>query len=109
MAWDYDLGVHLWDLYPTNYVGALYVRAAYQVADQADTRQKYAWVAQVLFIHSTCATKVSVLLFYRRMAQNTYKRVWIWTVYVLLFITVSAWIAVFITYCFMCSPLSTYW
>lgn len=66
-------------------------------------------MAQVLFLFSTGATKVSVLLFYRRMLNNLYSRAWHWAAWILLFLTASIWISIFLACCFICRPLSTYW
>lgn len=43
------------------------------------------------------------------MTKNTYSKGWLYTVWVLLFITVASWISMFIVWCKMCTPLTTYW
>lgn len=93
LGWDYEIGRHIWDFQGSDYEPALYL----------------AWLAQVIFIHSTCAAKTSILLFYRRMAKNTYSPIWLYIVDFLLLVTISLWIALFIVWCFMCTPLSIYW
>lgn len=62
-----------------------------------------------MFIHSSGATKTSVLLFFHRMVKDSYNRKWLYAVYVLLFITVGSWVSMFLAYCFMCQPLSAFW
>lgn len=34
------------------------------------------WAAQMAFIISTCCTKISVLLFYRRLTESTCHKLW---------------------------------
>jgi hypothetical protein len=35
--------------------------------------RKVSWSAQFLFVAATCCTKISILLFYRRVASGSYK------------------------------------
>lgn len=51
---------HIWDVLPVHFVNIAFV----------------GWLAQMLFLISTCSTKVSVLLFYRRLTQGTYSKSW---------------------------------
>lgn len=37
-----------------------------------------AWLAEFSFLFSTCCTKISILLFYRRLVEGTYSRRWRW-------------------------------
>ena len=40
-----------------------------------------AWVVQILFLTSTCATKAAVLLFYQRLVKNAYVKRWVWAIW----------------------------
>ena len=67
------------------------------------------WIAQILFMTSTTATKTSVLLFYRRMVKDTYSRRWLYAIWAALACTGAFFVAIIFTYCFICQPLSAYW
>ena len=67
------------------------------------------WVAQIFFLISTCATKTSVLLFYRRMVTDTYSRRWLFAVWAALAFLAGYFVCIFFAYCFICQPLSAYW
>lgn len=67
------------------------------------------WLAQVFFLLSTFAIKLSVLIFYRRMVKDTVSRAWLYTIWVFITITVTAYVAAFIAYLNICTPLEAYW
>ena len=67
------------------------------------------FIAQILFLVSTCATKASVLLFYRRMAKDTYSRTWLYATWGALAFTAAYFIGVLLAYCLMCTPIEAYW
>ena len=89
----YGLDVHTWDVKYEWYVHAALV----------------GWIAQILFLFSTTATKVSVLLFYRRMVKDTYSRRWLYAIWAALGCTAAFFVAILVTYCLICQPLSAYW
>lgn len=89
----YGLDVHTWDVRYNQYVGAALT----------------GWIAQVLFVVSTSATKTSVLLFYRRMVKDTYSRRWLYAIWAALGCNAAFFIAVLVTFCLICQPLSSYW
>ena len=91
LLWGIDR--HTWDVKPEQYVGAAL----------------NGWIAQVVFITSTGATKASVLLFYRRMTKDTYSRLWLYAIWFALAFTAAYWLGVLLTYCFICTPLDAYW
>lgn len=66
------------------------------------------WIAQILFLFSTSATKASVLLFYRRMACESSRRM-MYAIYGALAFLAAYFVGVLITYCFICQPLDAYW
>ena len=89
----YGMDVHTWDVNPNQYVGAALT----------------GFIAQILFLCSTCATKASVLLFYRRMAKDTYSPRWRYAIYTALGFTAAYFVGVLIAYCLVCQPLDAYW
>lgn len=87
----YGLDVHTWDVRIEWYSGAALM----------------GWIAQVFMLTSTCATKCSVLLFYRRMVKDTGR--WIYATYAALAFTCSYFLGILIAYCLICRPLDAYW
>lgn len=79
----YGANVHTWDVPPEEYVGAA----------------ASGFAAQILFLVSTCATKASVLLFYRRMAKDTYSRSWLYATRGALGFTAAYFVGILIAYC----------
>ncbi len=68
-----------------------------------------AFIAQLLFVISTCATKASILLFYRRMAKDTYDPRWRYAIWAALGFTAAYFVVVLVTYLLICQPLDAYW
>jgi len=93
LQWKNHFGRHTWDLPLDQWAPALY----------------NGWVSQIMFAQSTCAIKVSILGFYWRMFHDSTRRGWLWTVYVLMFITVGSWIAFTVVYFTYCTPLGDIW
>lgn len=87
----YGLDVHTWD-----------VRLGW-FSDAA----LIGWIAQVLMLISTCATKASVLLFYRRMVKDTGR--WKYAIWTALAFTGCYFVGILLGYCLMCRPLDAYW
>ncbi|KAI9886890.1 MAG: hypothetical protein M1823_001258 [Watsoniomyces obsoletus] len=58
---------------------------------------------------ATTLTKVSVLLFYRRLINRTHAKVHLWLLWGLLGITVAYTIALGFAYGFQCTPVEAYW
>ena len=90
---NYGIDRHTWDVRLDQYTGAALG----------------GWIAQVLFLVSTCATKCSVLLFYRRMADGTFSKKWRYGIWVALGFLGGYFISTLIVYCLICQPLSSYW
>ncbi|KAF2773743.1 hypothetical protein EJ03DRAFT_286011, partial [Teratosphaeria nubilosa] len=82
---------HTWDVPLDDYVGAALV----------------GWIAQVLMLISCCATKISVLLFHRRLVKDIGN--WIWAIWFAIAFTACYFVAILISYCFLCRPLDSYW
>jgi len=89
----YYLDRHTWDVPMDAYVPAA----------------KNGWIAQMLFIISSGATKVSILMFYRRMTQGTYNVRWRYAIWAALAFTFGFVAALLISYCLICRPLDSYW
>lgn len=58
---------------------------------------------------STCATKVSVLMFYRRMVTDTYSKRWKYAIWAAIGFTAAYCIGVFLAYILVCQPTDSYW
>lgn len=89
----YGLDRHVWDIHFNWLVGAAL----------------NGWLSQVFFVVSTVCTKLSVLLFYRRMIHDTLDRRWIWALRSALVFTASYGIAVTVTYLCTCIPMEAIW
>jgi hypothetical protein len=87
------LDVHTWDV-PT---------------DRWEHAALDGWIAQLLFLVSTCATKSSVLLFYRRIVKNAFVLRWIYAIWAALAFTAIYFITILVLYCSICQPLNSYW
>ena len=89
----YDLDRHTWDVLPSHYEGAAFC----------------GWIGQIMFLISTCATKASVLMFYRRMVAGSYSRAWLFWIWASLAFLAGYFVSILLVYCFLCQPLSSYW
>jgi hypothetical protein len=63
---------------------------------------------EITYLISTCTTKVSILLFYRRLGGAVSKRFRYW-VYTAIFFVVAYAIVYFVLAFFHCRPLRAYW
>jgi hypothetical protein len=68
-----------------------------------------AWLAQLSFLLSTCATKISVLLFYRRLVVGTYSVKWRWATIAAIVLTATYCVAFVLALVFNCRPTEAYW
>ena len=68
-----------------------------------------AWLSEVAFLISTCSTKVSVLLFYRRLVQGTFSKRWKWSTIAAIIFTVCYCVAFTLVLVFNCRPTEAYW
>ena len=101
----HGLDRHTWDVPPTHFDDAAF----------------YGWLAQIAFISSTTATKISVLLFYRRMVhvsssspsssadRHDRSRCWRLAIRLAIAFLVLFAISILTTYACICTPLSAYW
>lgn len=89
----YSLSAHIWDLPPDEFAG--YIKAG--------------WFIQAFFLISIGFTKLSVLLFYRRLVSNTYSykfKIALWLAMILVFLVTVTFLIIL---CTLCSPIEAYW
>ncbi|CAK3965534.1 Hypothetical predicted protein [Lecanosticta acicola] len=89
----YGLDRHGWDIQP-KWLAAIALNG---------------WLIQLFFVVSTVCTKISVLLFYRRMVNHTLDKRWIWALRSALAFTAAYGIAITVTYLCTCIPLEAAW
>ena len=68
-----------------------------------------AWLNELSFLLSTSCTKVSVLLFYRRLVEGTFSKRWKWATIVAIVFTICYCLAFILTLVFNCRPTEAYW
>jgi hypothetical protein len=68
-----------------------------------------AWAAEGLFLTSTCLTKISILLFYRRLVDRSYSKRIQNVIYGLIALTAVYYFAFFSFLLFACEPVSASW
>lgn len=68
-----------------------------------------AFLAEIAFLISTCCTKVSILLFYRRLTEGTYNRKWKWATVAAIVFTIVFCLAFMLVLIFQCRPTEAYW
>ncbi|KAF2720942.1 hypothetical protein K431DRAFT_247912 [Polychaeton citri CBS 116435] len=89
----YGLDRHTWDVSWDRFPGAALM----------------GWMAQVLFNFSSCATKISVLLFYRRMVVDIPSRKWRYAIYTAIGFTAIYCMGILIALLTICRPIKAYW
>jgi len=89
----YSMDRHIWDVLPVHFVNIAFV----------------GWLAQMVFLISTCSTKVSVLLFYRRLTQGTYSKKWKYATIIAIALTIAYCVAFVLVLVFNCTPTRSYW
>ena len=68
-----------------------------------------AFLAEIAFLISTCCTKVSILLFYRRLTEGTYNKKWKWATVAAIVFTIVFCLAFMLVLIFQCRPTDAYW
>ena len=68
-----------------------------------------AWTSELAFLVSTCCTKVSVLLFYRRLVRGTYNKIWRWMTVGAIYLTIGYGLGFIIALVLNCRPTNAYW
>lgn len=68
-----------------------------------------AWVSEVCFLVSTCSTKVSILLFYRRLVRGTVTKRWRYAIFGAIILAVLYCLTFIILLLTNCQPVDAYW
>jgi hypothetical protein len=89
----YDVSRHVWDIPVPLWVPSV----------------MWGWIAEVLNVVSTGATKMSVLLFYRRMVADTITRRWRIAIYAMIGFHAFTVVGTLIALLTVCRPLVAYW
>jgi hypothetical protein len=64
---------------------------------------------EALYLISTATTKISILLFYRRLTEGTASRAFLWCVYAAIASVVVYFIVFFTLLFVLCRPLEAFW
>lgn len=67
------------------------------------------WIVQVMFIVSSISTKLSILLFQRRMVMETLERQWFYALWIAIGFTACYGISCLIALFLYCQPLDAIW
>lgn len=67
------------------------------------------WLSSILFVFSTTCTKVSILLFFRRLTKGTYSLPWMYGTLGAVAFTSMAGISIIFASIFQCWPVASYW
>jgi hypothetical protein len=89
----YGSGTHTWDVPFSQFVPLAFL----------------GWCAEVTYLASTCFTKCSILLFYRRLTKGTYNMRWKYAIWTAITITALYSLAFIFLLIFSCSPTAAYW
>jgi hypothetical protein len=89
----YGSGTHTWDVPFSDFVPLAFM----------------GWCAEVTYLASTCFTKCSILLFYRRLTKGTYNMRWKYAIWIAITVTVVYSLAFIFLLIFSCSPTAAYW
>ncbi|PPJ54238.1 hypothetical protein CBER1_05157 [Cercospora berteroae] len=89
----YGMDRHIWDVRPERFEKIVLA----------------GWAAQLAFLVSTCSTKISVLLFYRRLTEGSCHKLWKYLIVGAIAFTASYCIALVLALIFNCSPTDAYW
>lgn len=68
-----------------------------------------AWLSEISFLLTTCCTKMSVLLFYRRLTNGTYTKRWKWAIWAAMIFTGIYCLGFIFALSFNCRPVQAYW
>ncbi|KAE9973881.1 hypothetical protein EG328_004167 [Venturia inaequalis] len=89
----FGMNKHVWDSTPDALVGA----------------RKISMITEILYMWSTCMTKISILLFYRRFAIGTISNRFIYTIYAAIGFVIAYIITFHLTLFLHCRPFESYW
>lgn len=66
-------------------------------------------IIEVFYMWSTCMTKISILLFYRRLAIGKISRRFLYTIYAAIAFVIAYFITFHLTLFLHCRPFRSYW
>jgi len=89
----YGTDRHIWDVQITMFEDAALI----------------AWLAEFAWLISTCCSKVSILLFYRRLTKGTFSRRWKYATIGAIIFVVFYCIAFVLVLVLNCRPTEAYW
>ncbi|KAE9970252.1 hypothetical protein EG327_010349 [Venturia inaequalis] len=89
----FGMGRHVWNLQTYEMINA----------------RKISMVSELLYMLTTCTTKVSVLLFYRRLAAGTITSMFQWMCYASIAFVIVYFITFSTDILLMCTPPSSFW
>ncbi|QDS77437.1 hypothetical protein FKW77_006708 [Venturia effusa] len=89
----YGFNKHVYDSRPSTLVGA----------------RKIVMITEVFYMWSTCMTKISILLFYRRLAIGKISNRFLYTIYAAIAFVFVYFITFHLTLFFHCRPFQSYW
>ncbi|TID23700.1 hypothetical protein E2P81_ATG03270 [Venturia nashicola] len=78
-------------------------------SDELVNARKIAMTSELLYMVTTCTTKVSILLFYRRLAAGTITPTFQWMCYAAIAFVILYFIIFFFDILFLCTPLNSFW
>jgi hypothetical protein len=90
---DYGFDRHVWDL----------------TAEKAVESRKITMAIESFYVASTCLTKVSILLFYRRMAAGSVSPIFHWAVRATIVFVIGYGIVFQFTLFLGCHPIDSFW
>jgi hypothetical protein len=64
---------------------------------------------EALYVFSTGLTKISILLFYRRLVSGSVSRAFVWTILAIVFSVMAYMVTFELTLIFGCRPINAYW
>jgi hypothetical protein len=67
------------------------------------------WLSQFTVVFSQSCTKISILLFYRRLAAGSLTKTFVWSIRIGIWYNVLYTTAFLLTIVFMCNPVDSYW
>ena len=79
---------------------------------ELDKRESIAiclWLAELAFLFCGGWTKVSVLLFHRRLVKRTYSKLWEWLLQSAIAFIIAYTVALCVTLIFICTPTPAFW
>jgi len=92
-ATKYGWNLHIWDIPVSNLVPS----------------RETAWAAQFCFLIGTSCTKISILLFYRRLTSGTLQKTFLYVIYAIIAFIIAYAISFGLVLLVGCHPLDAYW